>query len=415
MTKSFKTAESPFKQDNTESGMAGVTLMNNQVGVVVAEVMDRQENVTVKHLPSMIRVDCVGRMDFVYADISEALGEDPDFYNAAEFEENMSTHYGKMIHMDDRTIMFGNLEEAAEFIGDMLPPVVNRSSSPRHPGRRTLARGGRATTRCRSTAAPDDSPFAPQHRRSEDMAKELRFGADARRALQAGVDQLAEAVKSTLGPKGRNVILEKITGTPEVTNDGVTIAREIYLRDQFENMGAQVLKEAAVKTNDVVGDGTTTSTVLAQAIVREGLKAIGQGGNPVLVKRGIDAAVARVVAHLRLGRAPGERRGRAVPGRRDLGQRRRRDRPRGGGDPAHRRRRRRHHRRRRAADRPERELRRGLRVRQRLRLALPGHRPGLDARRARRPLHPVLRREDLRRPHADADARADHAGPAPRS
>ena len=130
------------------------------------------------------------------------------------------------------------------------------------------------------------------------MAKELRFGADARRALQAGVDQLAEAVKSTLGPKGRNVILEKITGTPEVTNDGVTIAREIYLRDQFENMGAQVLKEAAVKTNDVVGDGTTTSTVLAQAIVREGLKAIGQGGNPVLVKRGIDAAVARVVAHL---------------------------------------------------------------------------------------------------------------------
>ena len=130
------------------------------------------------------------------------------------------------------------------------------------------------------------------------MAKELRFGADARRALQAGVDQLAEAVKSTLGPKGRNVILEKITGTPEVTNDGVTIAREIYLRDQFENMGAQVLKEAAVKTNDVVGDGTTTSTVLAQAIVREGLKAIGQGGNPVLVKRGIDAAVARIVTHL---------------------------------------------------------------------------------------------------------------------
>jgi chaperonin GroEL len=130
------------------------------------------------------------------------------------------------------------------------------------------------------------------------MAKELRFGADARRALQAGVDQLAEAVKSTLGPKGRNVILEKITGTPEVTNDGVTIAREIFLRDQFENMGAQVLKEAAVKTNDVVGDGTTTATVLAQAIVREGLKTITQGGNPVLVKRGIDAAVARVVTHL---------------------------------------------------------------------------------------------------------------------
>ena len=130
------------------------------------------------------------------------------------------------------------------------------------------------------------------------MAKELRLGADARRALQAGVDQLAEAVKSTLGPKGRNVIIEKITGTPEVTNDGVTIAREIFLRDPFENMGAQVLKEAAVKTNDVVGDGTTTATVIAQAIVREGMNAITTGGNPVLVKRGIDLAVARVVEHL---------------------------------------------------------------------------------------------------------------------
>ena len=102
------------------------------------------------------------------------------------------------------------------------------------------------------------------------MAKELRFGEEGRRLLQAGVDQLAEAVKSTLGPKGRNVILEKITGSPEVTNDGVTIAREIHLRDPFENMGAQLVKEAAVKTNDTVGDGTTTATVLAQAIVRAG-------------------------------------------------------------------------------------------------------------------------------------------------
>ena len=121
----FGTAHSQFKTDNTESGMAGVTLMNNQVGLVVAEVMDRQENVTVRNLPSMIRVDCVGRMDFVYDDISEALGEEPGYYDSAEFEENMSTHYGKMIHMDDRTVMFGSMEEAAEFIGDMLPPVVN--------------------------------------------------------------------------------------------------------------------------------------------------------------------------------------------------------------------------------------------------------------------------------------------------
>ncbi len=131
------------------------------------------------------------------------------------------------------------------------------------------------------------------------MAKELRFGEEARNLLLAGVDQLAEAVKSTLGPKGRNVILEKITGSPVVTNDGVTIVREIHLPDQFENMGAQLVKEAAIKTNDIVGDGTTTATVIAHAIIREGMKAIGAGGNPVLVKRGIDLAVGRLVEHLR--------------------------------------------------------------------------------------------------------------------
>ena len=131
------------------------------------------------------------------------------------------------------------------------------------------------------------------------MAKDLRFGEEARVLLQSGVDQLADAVKSTLGPKGRNVILEKITGSPVVTNDGVTIAREIHLSDQFANMGAQLVKEAAIKTNDIVGDGTTTATVLAQAIIHEGMTAIGQGGNPVLVKRGIDAAVGALVAQLR--------------------------------------------------------------------------------------------------------------------
>ena len=130
------------------------------------------------------------------------------------------------------------------------------------------------------------------------MAKELRFSEEARSLLLAGVDQLAEAVKSTLGPKGRNVILEKITGTPVVTNDGVTIAREIHLKNQFENMGAQLVKEAAIKTNDIVGDGTTTATVIAQAIVHEGMKAIAGGGNPVLVKRGIDLAVNRLVEYL---------------------------------------------------------------------------------------------------------------------
>jgi chaperonin GroEL len=130
------------------------------------------------------------------------------------------------------------------------------------------------------------------------MAKELRFGPEARDLLLSGVDKLAEAVKSTLGPKGRNVIIEKITGSPVVTNDGVTIAREIHLKNQFENMGAQLVKEAAIKTNDVVGDGTTTATVIAQAIVREGMKAIAGGGNPVLIKRGIDKAVALLVEHL---------------------------------------------------------------------------------------------------------------------
>jgi len=140
------------------------------------------------------------------------------------------------------------------------------------------------------------------------MAKDLRFGEDARRLLQSGVDQLAEAVKSTLGPKGRNVILEKITGSPVVTNDGVTIAREIHLSDQFENMGAQLVKEAAIKTNDIVGDGTTTATVLAQAIVREGMGVIAAGGNPVLVKRGIDTAVGTLVQQLHRASHPVETR-----------------------------------------------------------------------------------------------------------
>jgi propane monooxygenase coupling protein len=112
----FKTAESPFKVNNTASNMCGVTLMNNQVGAVVAQVMSTESNVKVTPLPSMIRVDAVRRMDFVYDEISEALGEEPGYFDAAEFEENMSTHYGRMIHEDDRTIMFANPEDAAEYI-----------------------------------------------------------------------------------------------------------------------------------------------------------------------------------------------------------------------------------------------------------------------------------------------------------
>ena len=113
----YATAESAFKSDNTPSNRCGITLMNNQVGAVVANVMRDKEGVTITPLPSMIRVDCVGRMDFVYDEISEALGEEEGYFDSAEFEENMSTHYGRMIHEDDRTIMFANPEDAAEYIG----------------------------------------------------------------------------------------------------------------------------------------------------------------------------------------------------------------------------------------------------------------------------------------------------------
>jgi propane monooxygenase coupling protein len=113
---SFKTAESPFKSNNTASNKCGFTLMNNQVGAVIAQVMETKDNVTVTPLPSMIRVDAVGRMDVVYDEVSEALGEEPGFFDAAEFEENMSTHYGRMVHLDDRTIMFANPEDAAEYL-----------------------------------------------------------------------------------------------------------------------------------------------------------------------------------------------------------------------------------------------------------------------------------------------------------
>jgi propane monooxygenase coupling protein len=113
----FKTAESPFKSDNTASNKSGFTLMNNQVGEVVAQVMATKPNVTVTPLPSMIRVDAIGRMDVVYDEVSEALGEESGFFDAAEFEENMSTHYGRMIHQDDRTIMVANPEDAAEELG----------------------------------------------------------------------------------------------------------------------------------------------------------------------------------------------------------------------------------------------------------------------------------------------------------
>ena len=123
------------------------------------------------------------------------------------------------------------------------------------------------------------------------MAKEIKFGEEARRALESGVNKLADTVKITLGPKGRNVVLDKKFGSPMITNDGVTIAKEIEVEDKFENMGAQLVKEVATKTNDVAGDGTTTATLLAQAIIREGLKNVAAGANPMILKRGLANAV----------------------------------------------------------------------------------------------------------------------------
>ena len=122
------------------------------------------------------------------------------------------------------------------------------------------------------------------------MAKEIKFGAEARAALEAGVDKLANTVKVTLGPKGRNVVLDKSFGAPLITNDGVTIAKDIELEDGFENMGAQLVKEVATKTNDVAGDGTTTATVLAQAMVNEGIKNLAAGANPIILRKGMKKA-----------------------------------------------------------------------------------------------------------------------------
>jgi len=131
------------------------------------------------------------------------------------------------------------------------------------------------------------------------MPKQLRFDEDARRSLKRGIDVLAEAVKTTLGPRGRNVALDKKFGAPTVTHDGVTVAKEVELEDPFENMGAQLLKEAATKTNDIAGDGTTTATVLAQAIVTEGMRNVAAGANPMLLKRGIERGTAAVVEELK--------------------------------------------------------------------------------------------------------------------
>ena len=131
------------------------------------------------------------------------------------------------------------------------------------------------------------------------MAKIIKYGEDARKSLLEGVNKLADTVKVTLGPKGRNVVLDKSYGAPLITNDGVTIAKEIELEDKFENMGARLVKEVSTKTNDVAGDGTTTATVLAQSMVKEGVKNVAAGADPMAMKRGMDKAVEVAVENLK--------------------------------------------------------------------------------------------------------------------
>ena len=138
------------------------------------------------------------------------------------------------------------------------------------------------------------------------MAKIICYGEEARKALEKGVDQLADTVKITLGPKGRNVVLDKKFGAPLITNDGVTIAKEIELEDPFENMGAQLVKEVSTKTNDVAGDGTTSATLLAQAIVKEGLKNLAAGANPMVMKKGIAKATAAAIEAVKAKIVSGE-------------------------------------------------------------------------------------------------------------
>ena len=251
--------------------------------------------------------------------------------------------------------------------------------------------------------------------RSNTMAaKEIVF--DVRRAREAilrGVNTLADAVKVTLGPKGRNVVIEKCFGSPTITKDGVTVAKEIELENKFENMGAQMVKEVASKTSDVAGDGTTTATVLAQAIYREGSKLVAAGHNPMEIKRGIDKAVETVVAELKklvqADQGPeGDR-----PGRHHLRQRRRHHRQhhrRGDGEG---RQGRRHHRRGGQGPRDHPRRGRGHAVRPRLPLALLRHRPRAHGGGARGRLHPHPREEDLE--HEGPAARCSSRSPAPAS
>ena len=210
-------------------------------------------------------------------------------------------------------------------------------------------------------------------------AKDVKFSTDARDRMLRGVDILANAVKVTLGPKGRNVVLDKSFGAPRITKDGVTVAKEIELADKFENMGAQMVREVASKTSDIAGDGTTTATVLAAAIVREGAKAVAAGMNPMDLKRGVDLAVEAVVEDLKSRSEEGHDQRGDRPGRHDLGQWRHRDRRDDRRGDAEGRQRGRDHGRGGQEPRDRARRRRGHAVRPRLHLALLRHQRREDA------------------------------------
>ena len=245
------------------------------------------------------------------------------------------------------------------------------------------------------------------------MAKILQFDDAARKSLERGVNKLADAVKVTLGPRGRNVVIDKKWGAPTITNDGVTIAKEIELDDPYENLGAQLAKEVATKTNDVAGDGTTTATVLAQAMVREGLRNVASGASPVALNRGIDKAVEAVVGPAARAGPRRRRQGRHRQGRQHLGAgpgRRR----------AHRRgvrqgrQGRRDHRRGGQHDGPRARVHRGHAVRQGLHLAVHGDRPRAHGGRPRGRLRPDQPGQDLGRRRPPAAAREGRRRPASR-
>ena len=242
------------------------------------------------------------------------------------------------------------------------------------------------------------------------MGKIIHFNDDARRRLQQGVDILADTVKVTLGPKGRNVVLERLTGAPTITNDGVTIAREIELSDQFQNMGAQLVREVADKTSELTGDGTTTATLLAQSLIREGMRVLDDGVNPMQLRRGMEDAVELVVARARAQRPQGRptsttcARSRRSPRRRTSASAapspRRCDRVGEDGVVSDRGERAAGHRRR---------LRRGPARRERPHVAVPDPRPDADGDGAREPVRADDDAADLVRPGAHGRDRAGHA------